>query len=247
MIPNVAASVSDKFKQRIQVVQKLKEAVEKSWTTTPGTTPTECCQVKYSSGLEYDSRFRSKVDLSNICVKIPMGAPSNPIHVADTVKEAMKTNSRDNPVIKWQYFASEQGMYWNYPAFEDKADCKAYDPRFRPFYVETATPEPKDVVIVIDHSGSMNPSRMTAAKEAAKTVLNTMNPRDRVGYLCSPNVDQDLESARRKFVQQNMIKQKRLPTHRKTAHPNACTQPGALSVLFRGEGCQQLKSLFSRT
>jgi len=183
VIPNLAASVSNKFKERFQVVQKLKEAVEKSWETPPGTTPTECCQVKYSSGLEYDSRFRSKVGLSSICVKISKNAPSNPIHVADAVKEALKTNSRDNPVIKWQYFASEQGVYWNYPAFEDKADCRAYDPRFRPFSVETATPEPKDVVLVIDHSGSMNPSRMTATKEAAKTVLNTMNPRDRVSFL----------------------------------------------------------------
>ena len=47
--------------------------------------------------------------------------------------------------------------------------------------METTTSEPKDVVLVIDHSGSMSGSRMTAAKEAAKTVLSTMNPRDRVG------------------------------------------------------------------
>jgi len=126
------------------------------------------------------------VDLSRICVKISKNAPSNPIHVADTVQDAMKNILQDNPVIKWQYFASEQGMYWNYPAFEDKADCRAYDPRFRPFYVETATPEPKDVVLVIDHSGSMAAwERMIAAKEAAKIVLKTMNPRDRVSFLPS--------------------------------------------------------------
>ena len=186
MILSIAASVSNKFKERFRVVQKLKEEVEKSWNTPPVTTPTECCQVKYSSGLEYDSRFRSKVDLSSICVKISKNASSNPIHVADNVKEVMRKNLRDNPVIKWQYFASEQGVYWNYPAFEDKADCRAYDPRFRPFYVETATPEPKDVVLVIDHSGSMGAqARMSAAKEAAKTVLKTMNPRDRVSFLPS--------------------------------------------------------------
>ena len=58
----------------------------------------------------------------------------------------------------------------------------------RPWYVETSTPEPKDVVIVIDHSGSMNDvhdtrSLMDIAKDAALTVLNTMNPNDRVKLL----------------------------------------------------------------
>lgn len=46
--------------------------------------------------------------------------------------------------------------------------------------METATPEPKDVVLVIDTSGSMTTALMNVAREAAKTVLNTMNPRDRV-------------------------------------------------------------------
>jgi len=180
-ISTLAGSVTNKFKERFQAVQRLKREVERSWTTSPRTTPTECCRVKYSSGLEYDSRFRTKIDSSNICVKISKTAPSNPTHVSDSVAEEMKKIAADYPVIKWQYFASEQGMYWNYPAFEDKADCRAYDPRFRPFYVETATPEPKDVVTIIDHSGSMKGARMRAAKEAAKTVLSTMNPRDRVG------------------------------------------------------------------
>ena len=92
----------------------------------------------------------------------------------------MKDIIQQNPVIKWQYFASEEGMLSNFPAFEDTADCRSYDPRFRPFYVETATHESKDVVLVIDTSGSMHGNRITVAKAAAKTVLSTMNPRDRV-------------------------------------------------------------------
>ena len=64
--------------------------------------------------------------------------------------------------------------------FEDTADCRSYDPRFRPFYVQTATPETKDDVPVIDTSGSMYGCRIAVAKTAAKTVLSTMNPRDRV-------------------------------------------------------------------
>ena len=162
-------------------MRKLKQAVESSWPTSPATNPTECCQIENSQKrLEYDSRFRNKVYLNSLCVKVSESAPSSRKYVADSVLEKMKDNMQRYPVIKWQYFASEDGILANFPAFEDKADCRSYDPRFRPFYVETATPEPKDVVLVIDTSGSMHGNRILVAKEAAKTVLNTMNPRDRV-------------------------------------------------------------------
>ncbi len=51
--------------------------------------------------------------------------------------------------------------------------------------METYTPVPKDVVIVLDKSGSMSSMHdglhlMDIAKEAAYTVLDTLNPNDRV-------------------------------------------------------------------
>ena len=181
LIPNLAASVSNKFRDRFHVVQRLKTAVESSWPTPPSSIPTECCRVSSSSkNAEYDSRFRKRLDISSACVKVSQNAPPSPKHVANSVVEEMKNILQDNPFIKWQYFASEEGTLANYPAFEDTEDCRSYDPRLRPFYVETATPKPKDVVLVLDTSGSMRGSRLTIAKEAAKTFLSTMNPRDRV-------------------------------------------------------------------
>ena len=46
--------------------------------------------------------------------------------------------------------------------------------------METATPVPKDIVIALDHSGSMRFGAMQIAREAAKTVVGTLNPKDRV-------------------------------------------------------------------
>ena len=58
---------------------------------------------------------------------------------------------------------------------------------YRPFYVETATPKPKDVVLVIDQSGSMaeiipgsSLQKMAVARAAIKSVIDTLNPNDRV-------------------------------------------------------------------
>ena len=58
------------------------------------------------------------------------------------------------------------GMGW------DRFD--ADDPRIRPWYV-AASSGPKDVVIVLDVSGSMSQyNRLDLAKEAAETVINTL-------------------------------------------------------------------------
>lgn len=49
-----------------------------------------------------------------------------------------------------------------------------FDPRFRPWFANAAT-GPKDVIIIIDVSGSMYTSdRINLAKNAAKKVLLTL-------------------------------------------------------------------------
>ena len=55
--------------------------------------------------------------------------------------------------------------------------------------METATPFPKDVVVVIDTSMSMmepdyesGMKLMDIAKEAARTVITTLNHKDRASY-----------------------------------------------------------------
>lgn len=88
----------------------------------------------------------------------------------------------DHPFIKWQCFGSEEGVLVNFPAFQLSDDCSGYDPRFRPWYVQTATPEPNDVVLVIDASGSMIGNRIEVAKDAAVTVLKNNEPQGQGKY-----------------------------------------------------------------
>ena len=173
--------LSDKFKARFEVAKRLKKAVEDSYARSTKAAPqTECCHINKST-LKYDVRFHSRVDLENVCLKISDSASPNPIHLDAGVLNEMKDISKTYPFIKWQYFGSEQGVMTNFPVFDDKEECDKYDPRYRPFYVETATPEAKDVVLVVDISASMTGEKLYIAKEAAKTVLDTMNPKDQVG------------------------------------------------------------------
>ena len=59
--------------------------------------------------------------------------------------------------------------------------CGTYDNRIRPWYVTTATPSPKNIVILLDSSTSMGyHNNLDAAKDTAKIVVSTLNPEDKV-------------------------------------------------------------------
>ena len=177
----LAVEMSDKFKRRFNVARRLRTVVEASYSIAPiPRTAKQCCEID-KSALTYNERFRSKVDLNNVCLKISGNAPPNPIHLgSEAILTEAKSILKDYSFIKWQYFASQEGVYTSFPAYDDTNPCGRYDPRVRPFYLETATPEAKDVVLMIDTSHSMIGDKMKTAQEAARTVLSITNPRDQV-------------------------------------------------------------------
>ncbi|XP_068714501.1 VWFA and cache domain-containing protein 1-like [Montipora foliosa] len=179
----LALKMQEKFTTRFDVARRLRNAVEASYLQTPSTaTAKQCCEIDKST-LIYDERFRTKVDLNNVCLKISGSAPPDPIHLdSGAILKEAKNILKEYSFIKWQYFGSEKGVMTNFPVFNDSEPCDGYDPRFRPFYVETAIPEAKDVLLVIDTSRSME-GNMKIAKEAAKTLLDTINPKDQIGVV----------------------------------------------------------------
>ena len=83
--------------------------------------------------------------------------------------------------IGYEYFGSQ--INGNYVQWPGTNWCPAdYDPRFRPWYAAAAA-GPKDVVIVIDDSGSMNDVRVELARQAARTVLDTLTAVDYVSIV----------------------------------------------------------------
>ncbi|CAM9745263.1 unnamed protein product [Ascophyllum nodosum] len=71
------------------------------------------------------------------------------------------------------YFGAWTGVFRYFPGIAQSA-CGEYDPRIRPWYV-AASSGPKDVVIVLDISGSMSQyGRLDLAKDAAVTVIHTL-------------------------------------------------------------------------
>ena len=85
--------------------------------------------------------------------------------------------------FRWQYIALPSTLFYMYPG-DARKDPYDYDPRVRPWYV-AASSGPKDVVIVIDVSGSMDANaqctksgmaacRMERAKAAADMVVKLL-------------------------------------------------------------------------
>ena len=71
-------------------------------------------------------------------------------------------------------------MFRSYPAGAKAGD---YDPRLRPWYTIAAN-GPKDVVVVVDVSGSMSSNnRMDLTKNALKAVVGSLAPTDRLGLV----------------------------------------------------------------
>lgn len=87
--------------------------------------------------------------------------------------------------LMWTYFGDIYGQMRIYPGYareRDSTGCKAYDPRIRPWYL-AASSGPKDVVIVLDVSGSMN-QYAQSTKSRIQIIKDTLNGHDgRAGLL----------------------------------------------------------------
>mmetsp|Transcript_10206 Transcript_10206/g.8953 ORF Transcript_10206/g.8953 Transcript_10206/m.8953 type:complete len:116 (-) Transcript_10206:805-1152(-) len=77
----------------------------------------------------------------------------------------------------------EEGNFMEWPIIEDCRDGSGFDPRFRPWFANAAT-GPKDIIILIDTSGSMSSQgKMKLAINAAKKVLGTLTEHDYFGII----------------------------------------------------------------
>ncbi|XP_078612475.1 voltage-dependent calcium channel subunit alpha-2/delta-2-like [Branchiostoma floridae x Branchiostoma japonicum] len=115
----------------------------------------------------------------------------------NSFRENWMSMDKEESGVKWQFFASQSGMYRMFPGVAQER-CHDYDPRLRAWYV-SATTGPKDVVIVIDSSDSMafRPSTspltlMGLTKEAVTSVLWTLTHLDYVAVVSFATLAQQL-------------------------------------------------------
>lgn len=101
---------------------------------------------------------------------------------SDQLDSVFIKNYKTDPALSWQYFGHETGVLRHYPAksWEDRDTSQSvdvYDCRKRSWYIETATCS-KDIVILLDRTGSMFGYLGFLAKLTIKSLLDTFSNND---------------------------------------------------------------------
>ena len=102
----------------------------------------------------------------------------NDIAWSAVLDETFHENYMNDSSLTWQYFASHSGFFRNYPGTiwqpngEDVFDCRLLN-----WYTQTAA-SLKDVVILLDMSGSVTESSVEMAKETATRIIETLGDDD---------------------------------------------------------------------
>lgn len=131
----------------------------------------------------------------NISVNTKYSSVHVPVNVYDQSNSSLKVlnwtakldevfvhNYKADPALSWQYFGSETGILRHYPAksWENRdieSDIDVYDCRKRSWYIETATCS-KDIIILLDNSGSMFHFLSFLAELTIKSILDTFSNND---------------------------------------------------------------------
>ncbi|XP_039902879.1 voltage-dependent calcium channel subunit alpha-2/delta-4-like isoform X1 [Simochromis diagramma] len=109
----------------------------------------------------------------------------NAIYNTEALNDVFIGNFQKDPTLTWQYFGSSTGFFRIYPGIKwtpDSNGVVAFDCRNRNWYIQAAT-SPKDIIIMVDISGSMKGLKMTIAKHTINTILDTLGENDFVNVI----------------------------------------------------------------
>ncbi|KAF5927972.1 hypothetical protein HPG69_013802 [Diceros bicornis minor] len=134
-----------------------------------------------------DSNFKNKVNYSYTAVQIPTDIYKgstvilNELNWTEALENVFIENRRQDPTLLWQVFGSATGVTRYYPATAWRAPKKIdlYDVRRRPWYIQGAS-SPKDMVIIVDVSGSVSGLTLKLMKTSVCEMLDTLSDDDYV-------------------------------------------------------------------
>ncbi|XP_021347654.1 voltage-dependent calcium channel subunit alpha-2/delta-2-like isoform X2 [Mizuhopecten yessoensis] len=167
--------------------------------------------------LEYSERFKQQINATRSSVHIPVEIYEGDIHIlnglmwSDHLDTVFEENYQQDDDILWQYFGSQTGFMRTFPGSlwttpDDEVDL--YDVRRRPWYTQGSS-SPKDMLILIDRSGSVHGKTLQLVKVAVKSILDTLGENDFVQIIMF-STEADYVSCFKTFVQANYRNKKLL-------------------------------------
>lgn len=143
---------------------------------------------------EIDPDFKRLVSYNTTAVHIPTDIYEgstiilNELNWTEELEDVFRQNKEDDPSLLWQIFGSATGLARYYPASPwidkrsspDKIDL--YDVRRRPWYIQGAA-SPKDMLILVDASGSVSGLTLKLIKTSVSKMLETLSDDDFVNVV----------------------------------------------------------------
>ncbi|CAH1783644.1 unnamed protein product [Owenia fusiformis] len=197
--------MQDLMDKKIKAVQTLKDAAEKAYQKYDE--PENIDQVQYYNAKKLNEPVE-KLDVeedelltplllnsTEYFEQIPINQQNSSIHVPTNVYDrsreillgadwskaldpVFESNWNQDKTLTWQYFGSKDGLFRNFPGIKwEKKGVDMFDCRYRGWYIQAAA-TPKDIVILIDTSGSMTGMRMEIAIKTVNKILETLGDND---------------------------------------------------------------------
>ncbi|XP_055367517.1 voltage-dependent calcium channel subunit alpha-2/delta-1a isoform X5 [Betta splendens] len=136
-----------------------------------------------------DPDFKRLVSYNTTAVHIPTDIYEgstiilNELNWTEALEDVFRKNKEDDPSLLWQVFGSATGLARYYPAspwIDYKIDL--YDVRRRPWYIQGAA-SPKDMLIVVDASGSVSGLTLKLIRLSVNKMLETLSDDDYVNVV----------------------------------------------------------------
>uniref|UniRef100_A0A671YA16 Calcium voltage-gated channel auxiliary subunit alpha2delta 1 n=1 Tax=Sparus aurata TaxID=8175 RepID=A0A671YA16_SPAAU len=155
---------------------------------------TEGRKYRIRPDFKEDPSFKRLTDHNHTAVHIPTDIYDgstivlNELNWTEALEEVFKKNREDDPTLLWQVFGSATGLARYYPASpwmdarKTPSKIDLYDVRRRPWYIQGAA-SPKDMLILVDASGSVSGLTLKLIRTSVSEMLETLSDDDYVNVV----------------------------------------------------------------
>uniref|UniRef100_A0A3Q3DWZ7 Calcium voltage-gated channel auxiliary subunit alpha2delta 1 n=1 Tax=Hippocampus comes TaxID=109280 RepID=A0A3Q3DWZ7_HIPCM len=201
LVARAAMNIEQLLRKRSTALEKLATAAEKfqmkhQWKDEfeLDSNETEGRKSRLRPDFKEDPSFRRLTDHSHTAVHIPTDIYDgstivlNELNWTEALEDVFKKNREDDPTLLWQVFGSATGLARYYPASpwmdarKTPSKIDLYDVRRRPWYIQGAA-SPKDMLILVDASGSVSGLTLKLIRTSVSEMLETLSDDDYVNVV----------------------------------------------------------------
>ncbi|XP_033941924.1 voltage-dependent calcium channel subunit alpha-2/delta-1 [Pseudochaenichthys georgianus] len=155
---------------------------------------TEGRKFRIQPDFKEDLSFKRLTDYNHTAVHIPTDIYDgstivlNELNWSDALEDVFRKNREDDPTLLWQVYGSATGLARYYPASpwmdarKTPSKIDLYDVRRRPWYIQGAA-SPKDMLILVDASGSVSGLTLKLIRTSVSEMLETLSDDDYVNVV----------------------------------------------------------------